>query len=165
MTVEAIVRTMVSLVDVHAKMTEMAREKTEILKEADVEALEAQLKKEEPYIEKIKELETLRVKQMHEWLEENGQTMETATSTSFLSLFAGEAKEKLTAVFADLTRSVNELKAQNRLNQQLIEQSLQFVNVTADLLQPGNEPVGYGKSRQTGPNQRQNQRSVFDSKA
>lgn len=46
----------------------------------------------------------------------------------------------------ELIDEVAKLKERNILNQQLIYQSLQFINVSLDMLRPQNQDMTYGKS-------------------
>lgn len=47
---------------------------------------------------------------------------------------------------AELIDEVTKLKERNGLNQQLIYQSLQFINVSLDMLRPQNQNLNYGDS-------------------
>ncbi len=54
------------------------------------------------------------------------------------------------------------LKEQNELNQQLLITSLQFVNLSLDLLRPQDRNYNYDKTNQEPPKK---MKSMFDSKA
>ena len=77
---------------------------------------------------------------------------------------SNEEKTTLENLKIELEEGVKRLKAQNELNQQLLEQSLQFVNLSLDMLLPEIDAFNYDR-----PNHEQDitgeKRSIFDSKA
>jgi flagellar biosynthesis/type III secretory pathway chaperone len=165
LSVETIAETVEALIFVHEKMIEHAREKTEILKNADMSALEEQIRKEDALVAKMTELEELRLQQVIQFLSDKGIFIGNPTVSQFLGHVDGNGRDRMANLFDRLTEAVLELKRQNSLNQSLIEQSLQFVNVTASLLSPGNEPSNYGHPDESKNRTAFKQRSMFDSKA
>ena len=61
----------------------------------------------------------------------------------------------------ELTKAITQLKQQEQLNQALIQQSMQFVQLSLDILNPTIQTMNYGKNREDAGSKR----SVFDSKA
>ncbi|HEX7065878.1 MAG TPA: flagellar protein FlgN [Bacillales bacterium] len=164
MSAESMIETMKVLVSVHRELNEQAKEKTETLKNGDMEALETLMKKEEAAVSKLKELEELRVRQVDVFLGEKGMIGENVTMSQLLKVADPEEEQKLLQIQHQLTEEIILLKQQNALNQELIEQSLQFVNVSLNLYQPEKEPANYGRPDQT-KNSAQRGRSLFDSQA
>jgi flagellar biosynthesis/type III secretory pathway chaperone len=61
-------------------------------------------------------------------------------------LTGSEETEVLEMLKAALIDEVAKLKERNGLNQQLIYQSLQFINVSLDMLRPQHQNLNYGDS-------------------
>jgi hypothetical protein len=72
-------------------------------------------------------------------------------------------KEKLLHLQEKLVDAYQALKSRKELNQDLLEQSLQYVNMNLSMVQPNLEPATYSKSKKN-PYQT-NASSLFDSKA
>ena len=70
-------------------------------------------------------------------------------------------KKQLEASAVKLTEALIALKQQEQLNIALIQQSMQFVQLSLDLLSPSLTNMNYGKEQKDQPINR----SVFDSKA
>ena len=71
-------------------------------------------------------------------------------------------KQKLEKAVTELLEVIIELRRSEKLNRDLIEQSMQFVQLSLDLLQPSDRNINYQKETK---NQSHIKRSVFDSKA
>ncbi|HEX7064427.1 MAG TPA: flagellar protein FlgN [Bacillales bacterium] len=161
---EPLIETMEALVSVHRTLNAHAKEKTRVLKEGDIKGLEALMKKEEAAAAKLKKLEEARIQRVDEFLAEKGVIGEDVTMSQLLKFTAPEEERELLEVQNQLMDEIVQLKQQNALNQELIEQSLQFVDMSLDLFQPAKEPANYQHPDQTkSPGQRG--RSLFDSQA
>ena len=74
-----------------------------------------------------------------------------------------EEKEQLQAIYENFIYVLADLKNQEKLNRELMEQSLQFVELSLDLLKPNHEKnMNYDKKQ---VQQNKASQSVFDSKA
>jgi flagellar biosynthesis/type III secretory pathway chaperone len=76
----------------------------------------------------------------------------------------GTEKVKLTEIFSQLADIIEKIKEKNELNQQLIYQSLQFVNFSLSLFRPKQETVTYGPPNGKQPQLTQST-SMFNSEA
>lgn len=72
-----------------------------------------------------------------------------------------QSREGLEKTAVALTNVITRLKEQKQLNQALIQQSMQFVELSLDMLSPSIRNMNYGEKKSSGPKGR----SVFDSKA
>lgn len=166
MSAEKVITNMKTLVGVHETLNEQAKEKTEHLVNGDMKALEGLMKKEEAATTKLEELERLRSQLVNDFLAEKGIVAEEPTMTDLLKFVDDEEKEQLMKVQKHLLEEIMDLKQQNSLNQELIKQSLQYVNVSLNLLDPKDELPNYKRPLQNqAKSETQNVRSLFDSKA
>jgi flagellar biosynthesis/type III secretory pathway chaperone len=147
-------------VKLHKGLLELANKKTEVLKKGDMEALSGIMKEEQKYIAAINQVERERIHVVEAMVSEKDER----TLTNCISLAEGTERAMLEKLRDDLTAVISELKDINLLNQQLTQQSLQFVNVMLDMLMPQPLEVNYGApSKATAPYE--GGRSLFDSKA
>lgn len=164
MSVEAIIGTITRLISVHQDLNQLAKKKTEIIKDGEIEKLEILLKEEGALVLRLKELETTRSGHVRDFLSHKGILAEDRTLAQLAMLVSPGEKEELLGLRQRLTDEIAVLKQQNKLNQELIEQSLQFVNVSLGLLQPEVEPVNYERPGRTDPVVKKG-KSMFDSRA
>lgn len=66
------------------------------------------------------------------------------TISSCIEVAESEQKPILEDLFRQLTNILQKIKEQNDLNQELIKQSLQFVNYSLNLFQPRTNAMNYG---------------------
>ncbi|KSU83097.1 FlgN protein [Fictibacillus enclensis] len=139
------------LLYVHKELNHLASEKTEILKKGDVAALDALFEKENEHVK------TLRA------LEEERNQISTLTMSELIEQAAPAEIQQLQDLQEQLKKEYLFLKQQNQLNQQLLHQSLQFVNMSMNMLIPEPEKLTYSSSKANG--YAGNSFTLFDSKA
>ena len=149
---------MEKLLKLHQSFLQLSKEKIDILKKGDMDALQLLLRDEQKHISAISIIDKERQKIVAGLFP--GQLNLTITEC-ILHLESIE-QECIVAIQDQLMQVVRELKDINELNQQLIQQSLQFVNLQLDLLLP-NELDNYSKE-QVGQ-EPMSKLSLFDSKA
>lgn len=162
MSAEQIQASLEKLVELHKSLNELALKKTEIVKQGDTEALNRLLMDEQKHIKAIEATEKERQTAVTAFLENEGQEAEPSTITRVIELLSPTDAEALNRLKEELILEAETLKEQNYLNQQLVYQSLQFVNVTLDMLLPQNKQFNYDKPAK--PKQ-QGSNSMFDSRA
>lgn len=158
MSAEALITALKKLQSLHESLYQLALKKTDILKKNDLDALQQLLKEEQQHIHAINVIEKERQQAAQHFLgRETGVTIsdcidaaepDMATSLSHL-------KESIVAAVA-------QLQEQNELNQTLVFQSLQYINLSLDLLRPSDDKATYSK-----PDQQPKKATVkglFDSK-
>ena len=152
-------------VKLHKGLLHLANKKTEILKNGDMEALTEVIKEEQKYATAIKQIERERVHAVETMYDNLPSPKNDGTLTECIALAEGEEREALERLRDDLSTVLAELKDVNLLNQQLIQQSLYFVNVTLDMVLPQPQDINYGKRSGDNSSAYENRRSMFDSKA
>jgi len=140
MSAEVLTGTMEKLLKLHKSLYELAVKKTDIIKTGDMDGLNQMLKDEQAHIAAISQLEKEREKAAHSIV----PALESPTVSDCLNLLSQPDRLRLAAITEELAELVFELKEQNFLNQQLVHQSLQFVNVSMNLLRPQPENINYG---------------------
>ena len=153
MNLQPVIDVIEKLLTLHERMLELAKKKTDIVKSGDVKELQSLTKEELTYIKVIDQLEKER-----QALTNNAtisQLVEQASETEATKL--QHLKEQLTAVIFNI-------KEQNNLNNELLEQSLQFVQLSINAFNPEPTSVTYEKTA-TGKKPAAPTRSMFDSKA
>ena len=166
MSTEAICSTLTKLERMHKSLLELAIKKTEIITVGNIEALDQMLKDEQAHVAAIDKLEQQRQKQVTDYLEAKGLASTDKATVADVIEAAEQQTEKdtLSAVRNRLLQIINDLKNQNELNQKLVFQSLQFVNLTLDALQPRPEQINYSGNEVRGTNTIA-KKSYFDSQA
>ncbi|MDQ0244759.1 flagellar biosynthesis/type III secretory pathway chaperone [Bacillus fengqiuensis] len=144
-------------------LLKMARQKTDILKEGDIGALNSMMKDEQAHIAAMNQLEEARKKEAAILLSGHPIHQNEPSLSALLDMIRGEEQEQLRSLQTELFNVIGELQERNSLNQELIMQSLQFVNLNLDMLSPstGMDAYNYQKE-ETAPAYT---RSLFNSKA
>ncbi|MBG9586609.1 flagellar protein FlgN [Cytobacillus firmus] len=140
MSAEALTAAMEKLLKLHKSLYELAVKKTDIIKTGDMDALNQMLKDEQAHIAAIGRLDKEREKAANSIV----PMVESPTVSDCLNILRQPDRLKLEAITEELAELVYELKEQNFLNQQLVHHSLQFVNVSMNLLRPQAENMNYG---------------------
>ncbi|MBO0997844.1 flagellar protein FlgN [Bacillus sp. SD075] len=162
MSARNIIGSLEKLIKLHKSFNQIAIRKTAILKANDTEAMTALLISEQKHIKAISQTDKERERAVEEYLAANGTVGKPPSIHTVTELTGTEETEALEMLKAELLDEVAKLKERNGLNQQLIYQSLQFINVSLDILRPQNQNLNYGDSvRETA----KIGRVMFDSKA
>lgn len=162
MSVQQIMELMEQLVDVHKQLLSISKEKTERFKEGAIEPLQQLLVKERKQIRLLEQTESKRQQAVEKWFQTNGMDTEQYTVSHMLEKLEDEKeRETLANITTTLTETIVELKQQEQLNEALIRQSMEFVQMSLDLMNPNISSMNYGKEmkKNTG------NRSLFDSQA
>ena len=160
MSVQQIMELMEQLVDVHKQLLSISKEKTERFKEGAIEPLQQLLVKERKQIRLLEQTESKRQQAVEKWFQTNGMDTEQYTVSHMLEKLEDEKeRETLANITTTLTETIVELKQQEQLNEALIRQSMEFVQMSLDLMNPNISSMNYGKEM------KENTRSLFDSQA
>ena len=166
MSIEMIIQTLDNLEKLHKSLLELAYKKTEFIKTGDMDSLDQLLKDEQAHIAAISQLEQQRQTVVTDYLRAKG-IAPSDTPTVMEVMEAAESptdQEQLKLSRNRLLLTVDQLKFQNDLNQKLTYQSLQFVNLTLDMLKPRREEINYSRNETKG-NQVNKEKPYFDSQA
>lgn len=165
MGIEALLETMSKLQEVHAALLELANEKTPLLVRNDVDELNMIVNKESKLMRSITDLDQQRIQAVSEYLLARGYNPNPKITISDLVkiIFKAEDKQALLEAQKSLVVLLEKLKERNTLNQQLIEQSIAFIDYSLDLVMGAPEDdVVYQHPHQS---KNGNRLGVFDTKA
>ncbi|WP_406944707.1 flagellar protein FlgN [Halobacillus sp. SY10] len=163
MTINSVITHMNQLQQLHESLLSLSLRKTEALKTNDVTGIQQLLIQEKKHVQAIEKIEKQRERSVNQWATEKGIPPRERTVSELIEILNGEEKEKLQNAYEALILVLADLKQQEKLNTELTQQSLQFINMSLDLLQPSIQSVNYGG--QEGNNSGAAKRSIFDSKA
>lgn len=166
MSIEKIISVLSKLEKMHKSLLELAYQKTELIKVGNMEELDTMLKNEQAHVAAIEQLEQQRQMMVTEYLGAKGIALsDNPTVVDVIDAAESEQeKAQLTEIRNRLLRTIDDLRKQNDLNQKLVFQSLQFVNMTLDLLRPRPEQINYSGKEVQGV-QTVNKKTYFDSQA
>ncbi|SIS42969.1 flagellar protein FlgN [Salimicrobium flavidum] len=159
--IESIISDMKRLVKLHKSLLHASKEKTEALKNNDTAKLQQLGQEERRHIQAVEKVERVRQANVTAWYEEQGITNPDPTVSDMLERLEGESYDALNAEYEAMILVLADLKNQERLNAELTQQSLQFINLSLDLLQPSLSNMNYGGEEDSD----KPKRSVFDSRA
>ncbi|QFT90650.1 FlgN protein [Bacillus sp. THAF10] len=142
------------MVTLHSYLYELTTRKEEIVKANKMDELQEVTREEKQYTRAIVQLE-----QQRKQLSGEKTISELANNSN------AEEKERLLSLKEQLTDIISNIKKQNELNQLLLEQSLQYVTMTINTLNPQPAAVNYEKPANTKKATGAPARSMFDSKA
>lgn len=164
MSIDPLLSIMDKLEKMHNSLLKLSYHKTELIKVGDMAGLDQVIKDEQTHVAAISQLEQLRQKTVTDYLGAKGIALTGQATVADVMEAADDSqeKEKLEKVRKRLLLVIGQLKKQSDLNQQMIFQSLQFVNMTLDLLRPQPDQINYSKKEVLGRNM---QKSSFDSQA
>jgi len=164
MSIEKILQSLNKLDMLHKSLLEVAYKKTEAIKTSDMDKLNQLLKDEQAHIAGISQLEQQRQQEVTDYLRAKGIAPTDNPSVALVleNTNTSEEKELLTEARKKLLQTIKTLKNQNDLNQKMTFQSLQFVNMTLDMLRPKPDQINYSKSEVKGPSQN---KTYFDTQA
>lgn len=136
------------------RLKEISFEKTNMIIENKVEDLEFTTKKEESLINQMALLEEKRIRLLDTW------GLDVNTPISNLIDKIGEDKKQLLHIKEELTVSLEELYTRNVLNNDLIQENLDWVDFNMNLITQAESPTSYGKGTDNKPGST----SIFDRK-
>ncbi|WP_217588512.1 flagellar protein FlgN [Lentibacillus saliphilus] len=160
MSVTAIVTSIEDLTEIHHEMLDNSNQKTEALKLGNTDDLQRVLVKERKLARKLEQAEQRRQTIVNEWFASHAVN-EEATLTYLLDTLSGHEKMLVEQSSVELIEKMSALKQQEQLNMALLQQSMQYVQLSLDMIQPSISTMNYGHKADASVNDR----SVFDSKA
>lgn len=162
LSVDSLLNILDELIDLHDEMLENSKFKTTALKEGEVDALQKTLLKEQKLVRLLESAEQKRISETELWFAKNKVMAEEKTVTNMLTSLNNELeRERLAEAITRLTNAITNLKAQEQLNHSLLQQSLQFIQFSLNMVNPSIENFNYG----TNNNSITHKKSIFDSKA
>ncbi|MGZ0051789.1 flagellar protein FlgN [Brevibacillus gelatini] len=124
-----------NLIQLHKALYTLASQKKDVLVKGKVDELVSITRQEQKLIKGVTAAEAARQSLVQELTEKKGFALQEGTLAELIKLTtSAEEKTRLASYRNELVRIVTELREANELNQQLLEQSLSFVNMTLDLI-------------------------------
>lgn len=153
----------------HREMIELATRKKEILINGEIDELSKLIGLESSWVKKIGHLEEKRMSILHAFLQENRYEVKDITMSELTEvLTSSDEKNQLLAMNQKLQSAIDEIQNLNELNTQLIEQSLQYISNSVELItgDGGKQNYTYSKpSTQQASPYSSNNKGFFDKKA
>jgi hypothetical protein len=152
------------MVKLQKSLYQIALKKTDILKADDIEALGQLMKDELKHIKAIEMVNGERERIQRQLANELSLPPTNITISELLKSSILKDKEGLKRLQTELVEQTQSLKEINEFNQQLLQQSLNFVNLNLDLVLGQQESGNYTDNNSNEEETTAN-RSLFDSKA
>lgn len=167
MSIETILTTLNHLEKLHMSLLRLSNDKTAMLKSGDINGIDQLLKEEQAHLAAIVQMDQQRVDAVKRYLTGQGRPVPAEpTMTQLIEVAEEPDKQPLAEARDRLLHAIHALKQQNELNQQMTYQSLQFVNLSLDMVRPRPENVNYSKNEVQGQSQGAKPKlSSFDSQA
>jgi flagellar biosynthesis/type III secretory pathway chaperone len=166
MSIQELLNIMEQLNEAHMQLMELADRKRHVLIKNQVDELNQIVNQESKVARLITDLDQKRVESIGDYLIKRGFRPDPRVTVSDLikMMFKAEEKQALQAAQKRLLDTLVKLKERNTLNQQLIEQSLAFINYSYDILlgPPEDEVVYRNPAHQQGAVKRT---GLFDTRA
>jgi flagellar biosynthesis/type III secretory pathway chaperone len=166
MPIQALVQALQEQRSIQNELLEIAQQKKGAIVRNDLELLNRLVNREAKLIRNSGEAEHKRQHEMSRYIVGKGYRPDASITMSDMVkiVFNAEEKTALQNLQAELLDLTGRLKEANDLNQQLIEQSLQFINFTLDILtgSPEDDAVYHHPDQQYTAHKRA---GLFDTKA
>ncbi|MDQ0918575.1 flagellar protein FlgN [Paenibacillus sp. V4I5] len=166
MSIQPLLETMDKLQEAHEALLELAKGKTQVLVSNDIDQLNMIVNRENKWVRAIAEANQQRIQIIGSYLISRGYNPNPKITVNDLIkvIFNAQEKQALSQAQQLLLTTIKELKECNIINQQLIEQSLSFINYSIDLVlgAPEDDVVYQNPHQQANGPKRL---GVFDTKA
>jgi len=166
MPVQQLIQIIAELADAHRELLELAEQKRVALVRNELKDIMAIVNKETKLSKRVADLQQAQTNAVNEFFRQKGfQPTREITITELSRMITDiEAKQALIDRRDRLVELIAELKQRNDLNQQLIKQSLDFVNYSIDVIAgPPEDEMTYQRPAQQSPTT--GRTGVFDWKA
>ncbi|MCT2537251.1 flagellar protein FlgN [Aquibacillus koreensis] len=165
MSVQTIVDTLSNMNKLHVSLLEVSKKKTETLKTGDIAGFQDLLAQERKHVKAINQMEANRLSLIEDWSRNQGLDPSSTTVSVMLEVLEGSDKQNVEQATVQLAETLVELKNQEQLNKELIEQSLQFIQLSMDMISPTIKNINYSNKSIKQDQPASASRSLFDSKA
>lgn len=146
----------------YGRILHLSEDKTSAVVKGELENLQAITAKEQELSDELKKLADVRDKIIGQIGRSIGNYSDSITVTDLINLAPEEYSERLSRISKSLKETVNKLKNKNDLNLKLINNALEYVDFSLNLLtQPVPQAVQYGRK---GNEQESKSRTVLDIK-
>lgn len=160
-----LIDTLKKLLKLHQSLHQIAIQKTDVLKKDDMASLKNIMNDEQKHLLAIQKIDKEREIAVYKLVSGHEILGDKPTISDCINLATGEEKTKLKELQEHLVRCITEIKERNELNQQLLQQSLQFINLSLEMLSPEPPEINYQHPKQNGTIDTKTRFQAFDSKA
>lgn len=164
MSAAKVIQTLEKIIRLYKSLNGLASKKIEVIKSAAIQELNILVTEEKKHMQAIQKFEKILTEDTKVFLMGNGSMTDSLTITDCIKHASVEDKKIFERIKVELEDQVSTLKQKNDLNQQLLEQSLQFINLSLDMLLPAIDSFNYERPNQA-QDMSEDKRSIFDSKA
>ncbi|WP_252502380.1 flagellar protein FlgN [Sporosarcina sp. Marseille-Q4943] len=165
MSIDTILAIFDNLEKLHKSLLRIANEKTTLIKNGDIKGIDQLMKEEQAHLAAIVQMDNDRQKAVIAYLKGQGRPVPmNPTIANLIDAVPVPEKKQLVEAKDRLLHAIHELKWQNDLNQKLTYQSLQFVNLSLDMIRPRLESATYSKTEINGRKEKKDIPN-FDSQA
>lgn len=161
MSAARLIKALETLIGLHEQLNKIAVQKAEFVKDNELESLQELMKIEGKYIQAVRQIDKARDEAVHGIIQD---TAVEKTITNCMNYVSESERQELQSLQQTLLTELTELQKQNHLNQELLQQSLHFVNFSIEMMLPEPEEYNYERPEKVGYHPAQG-RSIFDSKA
>lgn len=165
MSISKITEILEQQLNLYGRLLACEESKTDLIMKNEIVQLNVVTQKEKLLTAQADELETVRLLTTARYFKEIGFRMRSGVLSDLIrSVNNPEEKQQLTRLYEELTDMLKRLKQVNEANQQLIQQSLDFINFSIGLMveDPNEDVVYQHPMNQIAANKRN---TWFDSKA
>lgn len=134
----------------YRELYDLVKRQTTIIKDGDINVLNELLKQQQKYVTTMSVLEEERQQELARMFPEKSPL---PTIRECIEIAPEDEKTRLRKLHHELTEVLTDVRETNELNQQLLEQSLEFVNFSINLLRPQQENINYGPPQKKQPAQ------------
>ncbi|MDF2606872.1 MAG: flagellar protein [Bacillales bacterium] len=154
------------LLNINQELLKLGKEKIEALKANNLQLLEEVIKNEQRCIAMMRHADEERMNAVLAIFKDRELPANDPTITDCIAVITdAKLKEELSSLQNELLIVTYNLQNINDLNQQLLKQSLQFVNITLDSLNPQRNITNYESKGNIVKDKNAPKNSMFDSKA
>lgn len=165
----SLIETMIEVLEAetgcYQKLLDMADNKKDVIISGDVPSLQEITKEEQQLAGHILRLEKKRQENLKDICLVTNKKAEDMTVSGICNILKGEEKSKLQGVADELETVLVTLKQKNKMNKELLEQSLEYIDYTMNAVQSMRSmPVGNNYQRQGNSYGGYEARNFFDAK-
>ncbi len=167
MSLQLLCRNLREIIGTNQQIYQLATEKKDILIVGNIDALARVVQQEGELIKRMGKLEAERQQLVNHIIQQYDIRQNEVRLSDLLAQVPNSPdKEELSQLFVELSALLSEVHSLNELNQQLIENSLDFVNYSIELFTDTEDEQIYQKPiAQDTSSTNYQRRSIFDTKA
>lgn len=161
MPIKPILEAVEQLTEIHQQLQALSVQKMEAIKSNQMEQLQKLIVSEQKLVRSLSKTEEKRIQHVAIFVQQRQmKDSEIAISDILEEIPDDSEKQKLEQAAISLSEAVHHLREQEQLNRELLKQSLQFVDMSLEMLHPSLSSMNYGNRHAVTKN-----KSMFDSKA